>query len=78
MSKATEDQLNLLHGIVTQKLIDEISEEECSPAMMAQAIKMLKDNDITTSIENNEGLSSLSDALREKRAKRKLRIVPGE
>jgi hypothetical protein len=78
MSKATEDQLNLLHGIVTQKLIQEISDDECSPAMMAQAIKMLKDNDVTASIERDEGLSALSDQLREKRAKRKLRIVPGE
>jgi hypothetical protein len=76
--KATEDHLNNLHGIVTSRLVEAMSAEEVSPAMMAQAIKMLKDNDITTSIENNEGLSSLSDALREKRAKRKLRIVPGE
>jgi ABC-type Zn uptake system ZnuABC Zn-binding protein ZnuA len=78
MSKATEDQLNLLHGIVTQKLIDEISDEECSPAMMAQAIKMLKDNDVTASIHQDEGMHTLSDALKAKRDKRKLRIVPGE
>jgi hypothetical protein len=78
MSKATEDQLNLLHGLAVQRLLEEVAAEECSPAMMAQIRGILKDNDITTSIENNEGLTSLSEALREKRAKRKLRIVPGE
>lgn len=76
MSKATEDLLNTLHGRVAQTLIQHIDDEEVSPAMMAQAIKFLKDNDITTSIETDDGLNTLSDALKAKREKRKLRIVP--
>jgi len=37
-----------------------------SPAMMAAAIKFLKDNDITADIEQDENMSRLDDVLKKK------------
>ena len=93
MSKATEDKLSALHGTVAGVLMEALSDritivseetgEEkeipaASPAMVAQAIKFLKDNDITAAIEEDENLSGLSDMLQQKREKRGLRLVNGE
>lgn len=76
--KATEDVLNKLHGQVAINLISAVTDDEVSPAMMAQAIKFLKDNDITASIADDENMSSLAEELKKKRENRKLRIVQGE
>jgi len=76
MAKATEDQLNKLHGMVATVLTMQLADpEECTAATVAIAAKFLKDNDITASIEDNKDMTSLSDALKEKREKRKLRVV---
>lgn len=76
--KASEEVLNNLHGVVATTLALALGEEEVQVGMMAQAIKFLKDNDITASMSDDENLHTLSDALKEKRSKRKLRIVPGD
>ncbi|MCP4829619.1 MAG: hypothetical protein GY889_12185 [Proteobacteria bacterium] len=93
MTKATEEKLSALHGAVATVLTDQLTEtievldEEtnttktiyaASPAVMAQAIKFLKDNDITASIEDDSNISGLADMLKEKREKRGLRLVAGE
>ena len=92
MSKATEDKLSNLHGKVAQVLmeqledtisiVDESGEERAipsaSPATLAQAIKFLKDNEVTATIEEDENLNGLADMLKEKREKRGLRLVAGE
>jgi hypothetical protein len=92
MSKATEGKLSKLHGKVAQVLmeqledtisiVDESGEEReipsASPATLAQAIKFLKDNEVTATIEEDENLNGLADMLKEKREKRGLRLVAGE
>lgn len=44
----------------------------CSPAMMAAAIKFLKDNSITCDIDTNENMSSLKDMLANKQKRTRL------
>ena len=92
MSKSTEDELSSLHGAIAKVLIDQITEtiviqEEdgaekeiytVTPATLGVAIKFLKDNDITTSIEDDDNLGELDDLLKKKREKRGLRLVSGE
>ena len=39
---------------------------DCSPAVIAAAIKFLKDNQITCEVESNQEMSSLRDALSKK------------
>lgn len=88
MSKAPESELSELHGTIAKVLRTQledtivVSEEgetkeifTASPAVLAQAIKFLKDNNITASVEDDENLSDLEEALKAKREKRKLRIV---
>jgi hypothetical protein len=90
VSKATEDKLSALHGTVadvlseqlreTMVVVDEDTGEEkevllASPAIIAQAIKFLKDNDITTSVADDDNMSELDDLLKKKREKRGLRLV---
>ena len=61
MGKASEEALSDLHGTVARVLTKHLEDEieivtetgetktisNCTPAMMAQAVKFLKDNDIT-------------------------------
>ena len=89
MSKSTEKELSELHGTVARVLARQIAEEitivdehgetqkvhTASPATLGVAIKFLKDNDITTSIADDENLSELDELLKSKRDKRKLRLV---
>ncbi len=81
MSKLTpEQELNALHGLVAQVLAQELKAHEkitidgkeveissVSPAMVAQAIKFLKDNNITSVPETDKNLEELSDVLKETR-----------
>jgi hypothetical protein len=51
MSRASEDQFDLLHRLVVENLTNEIKAytqrgEPIPPALLAQAIKMLKENGI--------------------------------
>ena len=96
MSKATEEKLSSLHGVVAQVLTDQLSEKitvvdedtgetkeiyAAQPATLAQAIKFLKDNDITASVEDDANLGDLAEQLRQKqqkRGERKLALVSGE
>ena len=90
--KTTEKELNALHGTVARVLRSQLEEtvsitgedgEESEvmiapPAVLAAAIKFLKDNDITTSIEDDENMSELEDMLKEKRKKRGLRLASSQ
>ena len=76
MTKATEDDLSKLHRKVAQVLTDNLeSEEGPRTSVLSIAVKFLKDNEITCSIKDNQDMNALSDALKEKRAKRKLKLV---
>ncbi len=93
MSKSTEEELSSLHGAIARVLKTQIEEEititdedgnqqtimNASPATLGVAIKFLKDNNITASVEDDSNLGELEDLLKEKRAKRQLRLqVVGE
>jgi hypothetical protein len=90
MSKASDEALGELHGAVASVLSEQLRERVnmtdedtgeskevylASPAVLAQAIKFLKDNDITASIADDENLSELDDLLKRKREKRGLRLT---
>ena len=76
MTKATIDALAILHGKVAEVLTDALDLEDCdgnaispSPAIIAQATKFLKDNDITCDLNDSEDLQDLERILQEKRGK---------
>ena len=89
MSKSTEQELSDLHGAIARVLRSQIEETismtdeagnasevmVASPATLGVAIKFLKDNAITTSIEDDENMGELDDLLKSKRDKRSLRLV---
>jgi len=75
MAKATEAALSTLHGVVAAELTRRILESEASAADIGAAIKFLKDNHITASIEDNQALTDLKHKLNEKLAKRKGNLV---
>jgi hypothetical protein len=87
MSKSTEQELDELHGAVARVLRTQIEEQVttdageqilvASPALLGQAIKFLKDNGITTTIEDDSDLGKLDEMLREKQQKRSLRLASG-
>lgn len=91
MGKSTENELSELHGaiarVMTQQVLEEITitDEEgnvqtimnASPALLGVAAKFLKDNNVTASIEDDENLGELAESLRQKRAKRGLRLAGG-
>lgn len=76
--KASETTLDDLHSKVAATLIEELSAEEVKPSMMGHAVKFLKDNEIISVLSDDTNMHTLNDALKEKRAKRKLRIVGDE
>lgn len=76
MAKASEQSLGELHGAIAEELKRRISEKEASAADIGAAIKFLKDNHITASIEDNAGLQDLKKKLEEKRAARGGNVVP--
>ena len=95
MAKATEEKLSELHGVVATVLKDQLSETviiadedtgetkeiyTAAPATLAQAIKFLKDNDITASVEDDQNLNDLQELLRKKQTNREgrgLRLAGG-
>jgi len=78
-NKASEEALGVLHSRVADVLIENLETEEGpSPSIISIAVKFLKDNEITCSIKDNQDMDSLNEALKAKRAKRKLRIVGDE
>jgi len=76
--KANESTLDELHNQVAATLIEALAEEEVRPSILGHAIKFLKDNEIITTLSDDTNMHTLNDALKEKRAKRKLRIVGDE
>jgi len=70
MTKATEATLAALHGVVAAELTRRIVESEATAADIGAAIKFLKDNHITASIEDNAALSDLKQKLDQRLAKR--------
>ena len=76
MSRATEDSLSALHGILADALTAEIREAqhraECAecgqrpgipPTLLAQAIKFLKDNGIDTPASTGSRVDTLKAAM---------------
>ncbi|QYD70155.1 hypothetical protein KZJ38_07570 [Paraburkholderia edwinii] len=76
MSKATQEALSELHGVVAKELTRRINENEASAADIGAAIKFLKDNHITAAIEDNSHLKDLKKKLDEKIASRSGKVVP--
>ena len=64
---AKRDTLELLHQLVAENLVARIEAGEASSADMANALRMLKENDITIIEDDNDHLADL----REKLAKKK-------
>lgn len=77
---ATESELNILHSLVAKMLREQLEStmevdigdgetkevSMATPAMFAQAIKFLKDNNITTTAETDDNLAELKDVLEHK------------
>lgn len=64
--RATEEEADLIHQLVTKMLIKGLSEVEPNPAILDKALKFLKDNGITAFVPDEKQttgdtpLSSLS------------------
>lgn len=94
MAKATEGALEELHAAVAKLLKEQLEatatvETEAgevvemsmaTPAMVAQAIKFLKDNNITATPEIGDDLDDLADLLskKQKKGRAQLRSVPAK
>lgn len=79
MSKATVDKLSDLHGVVADELTRRILDEEATSADLSAAIKFLKDNNISASVEDNSQMKDLKEALERRaaaRAKKHIAPVP--
>lgn len=61
--KANEDALNLLHSLVAQDLIKRIKTGEATPQEISQAIKFLKDNEVTADITHSAPLKQLENTV---------------
>ena len=86
---AKESELNVLHEVVAKVLKeqleaeaivtdadgDEVSIKTVSPAMVAQAIKFLKDNNITSVPERDSNIDELKKALEHKQKKGRLKLI---
>jgi len=88
---AAEGELNDLHALVARVLAEQLQAKDIMmvggeereiardvpPALLAQAIKFLKDNSITTTAETDENLNELKTILENKQKKgRLLSVVP--
>lgn len=63
---ATENELSELHRIVARGLADRLASGEASAADYSNAIKMLKDNNITCAVEPGSAVDELQKALEDK------------
>jgi len=59
-SKASVDVLNLLHNRVAQTLLENLDD----PKVLSQAIKFLKDNEITADIMESDSLADLTQTIK--------------
>lgn len=78
MSKATVESLSTLHGVVAKELTRRIEADEASAADIGAAIKFLKDNAITASVDDNTQMKDLKERLEERARKRSLRLVKSD
>lgn len=68
MTRATSEQADALHALVATSLTAEIERyraagEPLPPALLAQAIKFLKDNEVTAPASTSKRLDRLANAL---------------
>lgn len=68
MSTASEGELGLLHAAVARYLAEKIGSGECSASDVSNAIKMLKDNNITCTVDESNDLGKLERMLNTKSA----------
>lgn len=61
MSKASEDQLAELHAIVAAKLKRMVQDPDATAQDIAQAIKFLKDNNVSADIGFSKPLQDLKE-----------------
>lgn len=73
MSRASESELGLLHGAVAKFLRTKLEGEDATASDVTNALKMLKDNNITCTADENSELSELEKALEKRSA-----MVPDE
>ena len=69
MNPASEGELSALHAVVARYLADKISSGECTASDVSNAIKMLKDNNITCAPTEGKDLDNLKNALDKRTAK---------
>ena len=63
MSRANEGELGALHGVVARYLVEKIQSGEASASDVSNAIKLLKDNNITCLVEDSKDLEELQRQL---------------
>lgn len=71
MSGASHEMLEMLHGLVAKELVDRLRKGDATSADMANALRMLRENDITVIPDESDELDSLRDELAKKRKARK-------
>lgn len=64
MGRATEEDLDKLHALVVEKITAALQGDDPSPQMIAQAIKMLKENGIDAPAASQR-LTGLAEALKD-------------
>lgn len=60
INKAGLEELNNLHGIVAKHLASNLDD----PKVLAQAVKFLKDNQITADVVEEESFMSITDSIK--------------
>jgi hypothetical protein len=68
MSRATEQQLGELHGLVASTFADEIrryvrEKQAIPPSLLAAALKFLKDNGIDAPARDNDAVDKLASEI---------------
>lgn len=68
MTRATDESMGALHGLVCDSLIEQIkaykaANEPIPPALLAQAIKLLKDNGIDQPARKGNKVDTLKDVM---------------
>ena len=88
-SKASEKELNALHGVVakvlrtqleaTATIVNETGEEVemsmVTPQMVGQAIKFLNDNKVTATLEVGDDMDKLAQMLKDKPKKGRAQLM---
>lgn len=67
---ASTEMMAALHSALAEVLLDSIREKDCPASVLAVAAKFLKDNDITSVIEDNDAMRELDEKLKERAARR--------